>query len=195
MATLTAIISKVISFITPAILSSVYTWICSKKITRVSIMIPAQCGANDLKSTLHSTSTVICNLDDEIDNDLDDEDKAKSSGNTLSISRVVYNKSLSVITDLEDILLNTSHAINTILYISTDYRLLKYAGVVDIEYFLPSDSYHTELMKSKDWDEVKYQTTKADLVSRKYSKLYIFGSKQDLQKIVLEKFPSLTQKI
>ena len=187
---------KLISILSYPLLSSLYNMVCGKRtLTRVSIMVPNMC-ANDLKNNLTSQSTVVCNLDAEVDIEIDEDDKhKKTSNNTLNVSRTVYNKGKDIITDLEDIFLNTSNATTTILYISCDYRLLKYCGVVNIEYFMPSDAYHTELMKQKDWNESAYQVTKQDLVDRKKDKLHIYTSASDLQSQVLVLYPSINLKI
>ena len=188
---------KLVSLLSYPLLSGLYNMVCGKRtLTRVSIMVPNMC-ANDLKNNLTSTSTVVCNLDKEVDIEIDEDDKLKkcTSGNTLNVSRTVYNKATQIVDDLEDIFLNTSKATNTILYISSDYRLLKYVGIQTIEYFLPSDAYHNELMKQTGWNENVYQVTKNDLVDRKKDKLHVYTSAADLQSQVLVLYSSINIKI
>ena len=196
MQTVTLIIAKLSSLLTVNLLSTLYKFICKRSLTRVSVTIPALC-ANDLKNNITSSSVVVCDLDKETDIEIDDDDRHKktTTGNTLNVSRTVYNKASSLVQDLEDIFLNTSRETDTILYISSDYRLLIYVGIVNIEYFLPSDAYHAELIKQDNWDEVKYNITRQDLIDRKKDKLNIYTSAADLQIKVLALFPSLNIKI
>ena len=187
---------KITSLITMPLLTTIYNMFFTRTLNRVSIMVPNMC-AIDLKNNLTSKSLVVCDLDKETDIEIDEDDKHKKSttGNTLNVSRTVYNKATQVVSDLEDIFLNTSNATNTILYISSDYRLLKYVGIVNIEYFMPSDAYHNELMKQKDWNESAYQVTKQDLVDRKKDKLHIYTSASDLQSQILVLYPMISIKI
>lgn len=189
---------KLVSVLSYPLLSSLYGMVCKRSLTRVSIMIPDMCGSIDLKKNITSTSCVVCDLDSEVDIEIDEDDKTKKmngTGNTLGISRVVYNKATTIIDDLEDIFLNTSKATNTILYISSDYRLLKYVGIPTIAYFIPSDDYHNKLMTQTGWNEAKYQVTKQDLVDRKKDKLHVYTSSADLLAQVLVLYSSINIKI
>ena len=150
-----------------------------------------------LLQNLSSKNTYIVNLDKEISNTLDsDEQKLESVGELIS-ARIVYNKSIATITELKDIILNSSNAITQFLFVSIDYRLLKYSGTGSkIVYAIPSDAYYKTLKSNTpNWDDALYTKIKNDLIARKGGKLQVYHSLIDLQTLIVNNFNNITIKI
>ena len=150
----------------------------------------------NLLNNLVSRNTYLVNLDKEISNTLDsDEQKLESVGELIS-ARIVYNKSIATITELKDIILNSSNAITQFLFVSIDYRLLKYSGTGSkIVYAIPSDAYYKTLKATPNWDDALYIKIKNDLIARKNAKLQVYHSLIDLQNLIVNNFTNITIKI
>ncbi len=138
-------------------------------------------------ASLVSADTAIVNLDNEIENTLDEDDKKADSTSNMLNNRLVYKNSKNVISDIHDIF-NGSSAVNKFVYISTDYHLLKYADTGNITYTLPSEAYYNELKSRQDWDDKEYQHVKDELKTKKLNKVIVYNNFQELQKIFIDKF-------
>ena len=151
-----------------------------------------------LLENLSSKSCYIVNLDNEIANSLDSDEKEQSALGALISPRVVFEKSISIVEGLKDIILNSTNEINAFLFFSIDYRLLKYSGVGanNILYCIPSDAYYRILKSSiEKFDDDLYLKIKNDLVLRKSSKIHIYNSLNELNALICQNFASITIKI
>ena len=192
---MSSLITTVLSNIAGPIMSIFYNWLTHfNTISISSICIPFI--SQNLISQLISDSTYIVDIDAEINENLDDdEQKMECTGNLLS-PRVVYSKSLAIIEELKNIITHSSKAVNSFIFVSSDYRLLKFAQVgKSILYFVPSENYYQELKTLPNWNDVKYQKIKNDLLNRKKEKLIVYHSLLDLQKLICENFHNVSIKI
>ena len=142
-----------------------------------------------LMHSLISDSTALINIDAEIHDSLDDDEKAQQPSGNLLNSKVFYNKSKTVVDELKEIHCKTSKSVNRFVFISKDYKLLKFSiPDVSITYTLPSDSYHTELLKRDDWNEAEYLKIKTDVQTRKGSKVVVYNNFNELQQLFIDRF-------
>lgn len=150
-----------------------------------------------LLNSLNSTSCYIVNLDAEIGITLDEDEKNQSSSVGALISgRIIYNKCIAIVTELKDVILHSSNSITSFIFISVDYRLLKYSGTGSkILYCVPSEAYYQILKLQPGFNNELYNKVKNDLVARKSSKLIIYHSLVDLENLICKQFPSVTIKI
>ena len=195
--------SSVLSYIYSIIpFTSVFNFLYEKVVTLLckttinSICIPF---INDnLLINLSSKSTYIVNLDKEIFTTLDSDERLQSAIGALISPRIVYNKCLAIVNELIDVIIHSSGEIKAFLFISNDYRLLKYSntGGSKIFYAVPSDAYY-QILKNEtpNWNDQLYLKIKTDLVNRKGNKLVVYHSFVDLQNIIVKQFPGITIKI
>lgn len=149
-----------------------------------------------LLNNLVSTSCYLVNLDAEVGNTLDEDEKNQASLGALISPRIIYTKCIAIVNELKDVILNSSNSITQFIFISIDYRLLKYSGTGSkILNALPSDQYYQILKLQPDWNDALYDKIKNDLVTRKSSKLVIYNNLLDLQSIICKNFNSVTVKI
>ena len=194
--------SSVLSYIYSIIpFTSVFNFLYEKVVTLLckttinSICIPFI--DETLLENLNSKSVYIVNLDKEISNTLDNDEKNQSAVGALISPRIVYNKCITVVEELIDVIIHSSGEIKAFLFISSDYRLLKYSNTCgdQVFYAVPSDAYYQVLKELPNWNDKLYQKIKTDLVNRKGNKLVIYHSFVDLQNIIVKQFPGITIKI
>ena len=141
-----------------------------------------------LVASLTSNDTMLVNLDQEVNNALDvDEKDFKNVGNLVS-SRVVYTKSKPIMSELFDVIQNSSKQIKKFIFISKDYNLLKYADCGKITYTLPSENYYRELKQTVSWDDESYIKIKEHLQKRKGDKIIVYNSFAELQKLLCDTY-------
>jgi hypothetical protein len=123
------------------------------------------------------------NLDQEILSELDADDKQRARESGFQLNRVIYTRGKKVVQAVQDILMGSSRAVQTIIFCSSDYHLLKYIGCNKVSYHIPSDNY------LKEHPEEKIDPTiRADLLKRKMSKVNIFNHKNEFLQTVCDKF-------
>ena len=150
-------------------------------------------GAEKLVSNLQNDNVVFIDLDHELKNELDADDLAKIDNNTqLSISRLVYTKSRMIVDQIGLIYKNSQKQIKQFVFISNDYRLLKFCSCKSINYFICSDEYHQQLKTENDFNEEKYQKFRIDLLSRKKDKMLSYSSNDDLYRQVINLYSGTT---
>ena len=144
-------------------------------------------GADKLVSNLQNDNVVFIDLDYELKNELDADDLEKINSNTqLSISRLVYTKSRMIVDQIGLIYKNSQKQIKQFVFISNDYRLLKFCSCKAINYFICSDEYHQQLKAEPNFNEEKYQKFRIDLLSRKKDKMMSYSSYGDLYNQVIK---------
>lgn len=153
------------------------------------LIIPPKCGKTTLINSVTSENTLFIDLDPEIRSEFKSEEQAKLDipNSSLDVNRLLYSKSKEIVAQIMDLVNGTSKSIRKIVFVSSDYRLLKFIGVGHIAYMMPSDSLVQKLKASGQLVE-KFDKTRQDLIERKGSKLQVFGSFDDLQKIVIAQF-------
>jgi hypothetical protein len=176
----TALIAPIIEFLKEKLFA------CVGKVNKKSILIAYPIP--QLLNSLTSTDTMLINLDDEIQNTLDDDEKAQMSSNLMINARIVYTKSEVVMRELLDVIIHSSKMVNKFVFTSCDYNLLKYGDAGTITYTLPSEIYYKVLSQESGWDDVKFQKVKAGLIARKANKLLIYNSFEELQQIICTNF-------
>ena len=149
-----------------------------------------------LLDNLSSKNTYIVNLDDEIKNSLDVDEKEQKPIGALISARIIFNKSGNIVDELKDVIMNSSNAITNFIFISIDYRLLKYSQTGSkILYCMPSDAYYQILKQNPEFDNVLYTKIKTDLILRKSEKINVYHSLNDLQNIICKNFSNVNIKI
>ena len=150
-------------------------------------------GADKLVANLQNDNVVFIDLDYELKNELDADDLPKIDNNTqLSISRLVYTKSRMIVDQISLIYKNSQKQIKQFVYISNDYRLLKFCSCKSINYFICSDEYHQQLKTENNFNEEKYQKFRIDLLSRKKDKMLSYSSNGDLYRQVINLYQGTT---
>ena len=162
------------SFLTTAIpiLSPIINFLFGKLISMYnSSQINAVCIPfidKNLIKNIVSNNTYLVNLDSEIFNSLDSDEKLQSITGNLFSPRIIYNRSTAIVDELKDVITKSSNAISKFIFFSIDYRLLKYSGTgTQIIYCVPSDTYYQELKLMPEWDDITYMKVKNDMVLRK----------------------------
>ena len=96
-------------------------------------------------------------IDEEIKNSLDVDEKEQKPIGALISARIIFNKSGNIVDELKDVIMNSSNAITNFIFISIDYRLLKYSQTGSkILYCIPSDAYYKILKQTPEFDDVLY---------------------------------------
>ena len=153
------------------------------------VCIPPGSGKTAVIKNLDSESTVFIDLDPEVNQEFDEDDQKKLISNTsLAVSRLTYTKSKDVMQEIQDILKNTSKQIRRFVFVSSDYRLLKYVNCKNIQYFLPSDNLYKKLKENSNFNDDKYKEVKDDLIRRKKDKLQIYLSIEELLSKIADMF-------
>jgi hypothetical protein len=141
-----------------------------------------------LIDSLISNDTMLINLDKEITSVLDSDEKDMTSNNSMINAKIWYTKSTVIITELLDVIIHSSNSTKKFVFCSCDYKLLKYGDTGTIIYTLPSEAYYNVLKLNVEWDDVKYQKIKTDLLSRKQDKIHIYSSFEQLQDILIKNY-------
>ena len=185
----TAIIVGTISALLSSIVNFVWGKFClcvGNYVNKSSIVIAY--NEPKLVASLTSNDTMLVNLDQEVNNALDvDEKDFKNVGNLVS-SRVVYTKSKPIMSELFDVIQNSSKQIKKFIFISKDYNLLKYANCGKTTYTLPSENYYRELKQTVGWDDESYIKIKEHLQTRKGDKIIVYNSFAELQKLLCDTY-------
>jgi hypothetical protein len=144
---------------------------------------------------LVSDSILFVDLDHEIDQSLDEDDKKLDVDSHLYIARL-YNNAKKIVAELSE-MNEMSKSLKTILFVSCDYKLLKYCGLNDggIDYFICSDSLHEQLKGASNWNEGRYDKIKDQLIANKKEKLHTYSSLNDLIEQVIVLYPEARLKI
>ena len=148
-----------------------------------------------LKNNLVSDRTLIVDLDFEIQQGMDEDDLKLSTECNLYTIRL-YNNAKKIVAELAE-MNEISKKLDNILFVSADYKLLKFCGCNEsgIDYFIPSDTLHEELKSASNWDEFKYQKIKDMLLKNKSSKLIVYNSLAELLNKVIDIYPDCKVKV
>ena len=167
----------------------------SCRATHEGILIPKGCLKSSLRNNLTSESISFVDLDFETKQDVDEDHDKLDHNSSLYLTRL-YNDCQKIVDEIAS-MNEVSNKLKTIVFISSDYKLLKYvnANQNGIDYFIPSDAFHDELKKNDGWDESKFQILRTDLIARKSSKLKIFTGLADLLNQVCAIYPDAKIKI
>ncbi len=151
------------------------------EVVKEGVFLPPNCSGNSLKG-LQSDKTVLIDLDKEIKESIDEKGKKEiqNDNTNLFINRLLFSIGKIVCDEISNITSNTSNSINQIVFMSSNYRLLKFCDVKSITYFIPSESYYSTLKLQSGWNEALYQEVKNDVMNRKSDKIKIFVSADDL---------------
>ena len=165
------------------------------KATHEGLLLPKGCLKTSVKNNLTSDTILFVDLDAEY-SQVKDMDNAKlDSSSSLFLTRMYndINKIVDEISEMNEV----SNKLKTIVFISSDYKLLKFCGCNSsgIDYMIPTDSLHTELMKNDGWNEVEYQKLRTDLLARKSSKIQTFSNLQDLLSQIIAIYPEAKIKV
>lgn len=159
------------------------------------LYIPYMCET-DITKNIQSDTIEFIDLQNELKDELDEDDlRAIETKTSLNANRLIYNKSKEIVKQIDDIYTNSSNQHKHFVFVSSDYRLLKYVHCTNIHYLCPSDSYHNELKQKPEWNEDKYQVCRTDLLSRKKDKIIVYSSANDLIEHIIKIYPDATIKI
>jgi hypothetical protein len=163
------------------------------KTKKQGLMVPFL--KTSLKNNLISDSIVFVDLDAEICQGLDEDDAKLDQDSHLFIARM-FNQAKKIVEEIIEINL-TSKKLNEIVFISSDYKVLKFCECCDsgIDYFIPSDALHEELKKAPNFKEDKYQKIKACLTENKRDKLKSYSGLNDLLQQIVEIYPEANVKV
>ena len=144
---------------------------------------------------LTSDSILFIDLDFEIDQSLDEDDKKLDPSSHLYVTRL-YNNAKRIVEELSE-MNEMSSKLNTLLFVSNDYKLLKFCGCNDggIDYFICSDFLHEQLKGASNWNEVRFNAIKDKLIANKKEKLHTYSSLGDLIEQVIVLYPEARLKI
>lgn len=197
---MSGILTSLATVLTDKLLSPVAKW-CACNISECicghakheGILLPFL--KTSLKNNLTSESTLIVDLDAELEQSLDDDDKKLDPSSHLYVARL-YNNAKKIVSEIAE-MNEISKKLDTILFVSSDYKMLKYCGCDEsgIDYFIPSDGLHEDLKKASNWNEDKYQGVKARLMQFKANKLKTYSCLNDLIKQITEIYPDCKVKI
>jgi hypothetical protein len=132
-------------------------------------------------SHLTSTDTLFIDLDPEIFSSLDDDEKelSKIVHTTLNVNRILFQKGKEVVKDLVEMINGITKSFKKIVFLSRDYRLLKYIGIPTIIYTLGSNSYYNSLkLTEENKNDIKNYSD--DLKKNKGDKLIIYQNIHEL---------------
>ena len=167
----------------------------------LSCMKTEHCGIllpflkTSLCKQLVSDSILFVDLDFEIDQSLDEDDKKLDSDSHLYVARL-YNNAKKIVEELAQ-MNEMSKSLKTILFVSCDYKLLKFCSLNEggIDYFICSDSLHEQLKVNGNWNEERYNRIKNQLIAHKQDKLHTYSSLNDLIDQVIAIYPEARLKI
>ena len=170
--------------------------ICDK-INIIGVCIPVRKHINTLVNTLICESAKFVDLDAQIDQHLNSNGDDPSGNIALGpheINKLQFKAGLSVIDDLNNIYKMVSHQIGTVVYVSHNYRLLKFSGCDTVNYFCPSDTLINGI-DDENFNIKNYNDFKQDLILRKNSKINVYNSVDGLIDQVHIMFPGSNIKI
>jgi hypothetical protein len=161
-----------------------------KKYQLSGMVISPKGGKTYLLTHISSPDTLWVDLDPEIFNSLDSEEKqsAVSHNSNLNINRVVYLKGKDVFEELMEMINGTSRSIKKICFLSRDYRLLKFVGINNIIYTLGSTAYYDNLANIDDETKKSILAYKEELLKNKGDKLFIYTNLVELIDLVIDRY-------
>jgi hypothetical protein len=153
------------------------------------IVISPQGGKTYTMSHLSSADTIFIDLDPEVWNALDDDEKvaSKSINSSLKVNRILFQKAKEVVRDIVEMIEGTSKSIKKVCFLSADYRLLKYLGVPNITYTIGASSYYEsiEIPEDRKRDIAAY---KDDITRNKGNKLVVYTSLNELMSFITSQY-------
>ena len=154
------------------------------------IVISPAGGKSHIMNHISSSDTLFIDLDPEIFNSLDDDEKlnAKSNNSSLNVNRTVFQKGREVVRDLVEMINGTSKSIKKICFLTADYRLLKFLGIPTITYTLGSNVYYENLSDISAEKKAEIQKYSDDLKKNKANKLLVYSSLNDLMSFVTSNY-------
>ena len=172
--------------------------ICVNKVVILGICTPLRKDINFLTMSLFSENTKLIDLDAEINNHLSNNNE-NVSANIIStpheINKLVFQSGHTLVDELTNIYQNVSNQTKNIIYLSKNYRLLKFSNVSEIEYYMPSDNYVNSISNEDNFDMKEFNAFKNDLMYRKSSKITIYNGQNELLNEIKLLFPELHLKI
>jgi hypothetical protein len=147
---------------------------------------------SELLKNIASDTYVVVNLDDELHKKLSnigENNDGNSRAEPLLIDFNLFTAAGTLASEIEAVM---SKLNKSVLYVSSNYRLLKSVGCNKVKYFLPLNMD----LNIEDADVMKfYQVMKADLLDRKKNKLILYTTVYELVSHVLNEFSDLKLKI
>jgi hypothetical protein len=185
---MTAILTTISGYLIEPVLNFLKEKLCfllsSPSVSALIIAYPEK----NIILSLVSSNTMLIDLDIEVNNVMDEDEKNQTAVGFMLNPRIMYSKSVAVCKELIDVVTHSSKMVTKFVFISCDYNLLKYSESGKICYTLPSETYHQTMMLADDWDEVKFQKIKSQLLARKSDKLKIYNNFSELQAIIINNF-------
>ena len=145
---------------------------------------------SELLQNITSDSIVVVNLDDELHKKLSNIGENEDNDNSPKlIDFNLFTAAGTLSSEIEAVMDKLN---KTVLYVSSNYRLLKSVGCNKVKYYLPVNMEinvdNVEMMKF-------YQVMKEDLLNRKKNKLILYTTVYELVNHVLNEFSDLKLKI
>lgn len=170
---------------------------CICRLNRIGICIPIKLHINLICSSLVSDTVQFINLDDEIKIHLNNkgEDSENESKNPHEINKLQFKSANEIVDDFQDIFRDMSNKIKTVVYLSHNYRLLKYGGCEKIYYFCPSESLISTLSSDENFNLEKFNVFKQDLLLRKGNKMTVYSSIDILTRSIQDLFEDIHMKV
>ena len=111
------------------------------------VVISPAGGKSFLINNLKSNDTFFVDLDKEIWDAFDDEEKelSKIKHVNLPFNRVMYLKAKEISKEIVEMINGTTKSVKKIVFLSADFRMLKYIGVPRLYYTIGTKSYYETL--------------------------------------------------
>ena len=167
------------------------------KLNIIGLCIPVRKHINTIVNTLVCENVKFVDLDAQIDQHLSSNGEDVSGCVSLGphdVNKLQFKAGLNVIDDLNNIYKMLSHQIGTVVYISHNYRLLKFSGCDSVNYFCPSDTLINSI-DDENFNIKTYNEFKQDLILRKNSKINVYNTVDNLIDQVHIMFPGCNIKI
>ena len=157
----------------------------------IGLCILPQCGGKAVQQSLMASHTEVIDLDLDMLSELDPDELLKLNDNSqskISIQKLSFNKALKSFSESKELLMALSKGLKQILVISKDYRLLKFCGISEIDYYVPSASLVQSLAPLIVPIQAKFDALKADMVLRKSDKMISYSSIDELVKLCSDSY-------
>jgi hypothetical protein len=163
---------------------------CLKKYQLSGMVVSPKGGKTYILSHVSSDDTLWIDLDPEIFNSLDSDEKQSSvsHNSNLNINRVVYIKAKEIFDELMEMINGTTRSIKKICFLSKDYRLLKFVGINNIVYTLGSTCYYDSLENVDDSTKKSIQAYKEEIMRNKGDKLFVYNNLTELLQFIITRY-------
>ncbi len=180
-------------YIVPSIFACITCSNFSKKYK--GIVCTSDHDIEQIVKSLQCNDVLLINLDKEIKNKLNNDESQALPIQNMLLSSVYYDKCQSLLDNLVK-LINTTNQYSSIILISKDYRLLKYATNknIDILYTCATDNYRNTIKNTANFDDTLFGKIVYELKYRKISKLHVYNTYQELESIIMKQFNNLSRK-